>query len=174
MHIQSLCHMREFAKTLPVGVTVLDVGARAVDEHTSYRSMFKHCLYTGLDVTDGPNVDVVVKDPYKWPEVPSNSFDAVISGQCLEHVEYPWETMREIARVVKPGGQVFIIVPHKWPLHYFPIDCWRFNPDGMDALGKWAGLDFEGADIHEINHVEADIVATYRRPNGTNETIGES
>lgn len=157
--------MKVFADGLPKGSKVLDVGSMAVDAHDSYRPLFEHCDYTGLDLAHGPNVDLVVKDKYAWPCL-SDHFDAVVSGQCLEHVEFPWETMREIARVLKPGGLAHIIVPHRWPIHNYPVDCWRFNPDGMDALGKWAGLEFAGADIHEINEKEADIAATYRKPKG--------
>ena len=95
---------------------------------------------SGLDMTDGKNVDVVAKDPYKFP-LESNSFDLVISGQAFEHIEFPWLTIREIERVLKPGGFAIIIAPSSGAEHRYPNDCWRFYPDGMRALGKWAKLD---------------------------------
>ncbi|MEW6040507.1 MAG: methyltransferase domain-containing protein [Elusimicrobiota bacterium] len=40
-----------------------------------------------------------------------NSFDIVITQDVLEHVSDPWKTFREIARVLKPGGQHIFTVP---------------------------------------------------------------
>jgi len=151
--------MGEFAGSVPAGASILDVGS--ADICGCYRDLFPNHDYVGLDVEDARNVDVVVADPYNWAELAGRQFDVVISGQCLEHVEFPWVTMRQIALHTKPGGRVCIIVPHKWPLHYHPLDCYRFNPDGLSALGKWAGLRVEEATLHEINGSEWDCVARY-------------
>jgi SAM-dependent methyltransferase len=123
-----------------VATRVLDVGS--VDVNGSYRPLFCDPVwsYIGLDVAAGPGVDIVVADPYRWSEVPDDSLDVVVSGQALEHIAYPWRTMEEVARVVRPGGLVFIIVPGAGPEHRHPIDCWRFLPDGLRALATWAGL----------------------------------
>jgi hypothetical protein len=69
------------------------------------------------------------------------SIDVVISGQTFEHTEFFWETMFEIARVLKPHGLCCIIAPSSGPEHRFPIDCWRFYPDGLRAMARYAGLD---------------------------------
>jgi SAM-dependent methyltransferase len=100
-------------------------------------------------MTEGPNVDIAVKSPYKWNEIRDNYCDVVISGQVFEHIEFPWLTMLEIARVVKPNGLVCIIAPNGLGLHRYPVDCWRFYSDGMIALAKWAGL--------EIAHVSTNL-----------------
>ena len=123
---------------------VLDVGSQVVEgTRLSYRSIFEtlqRSHYTGLAMTSGANVDVVAHDSYKFP-LESNSFDLVISGQVFEHIEFPWLTIREIERVLKPGGVAVIIAPSSGPEHRYPNDCWRFYPDGMRALAKWADLD---------------------------------
>jgi SAM-dependent methyltransferase len=123
-----------------IGTDVLDVGS--LDVNGTYRPFFTDPAwsYTGLDVVPGPGVDTVVADPYQWTEFSDDSFDVVVSGQALEHIEHPWRTMEEIARVVRPGGVVIVIVPSAGPEHRHPIDCWRFLPDGLRALATWAGL----------------------------------
>ena len=63
-----------------------------------------------------------------------------ISGQAFEHVDFFWASFLEIARVIKPGGLVFLIAPSRGPEHRYPVDCWRFYPDGYRALSRWAGL----------------------------------
>jgi SAM-dependent methyltransferase len=89
----------------------------------------------------GANVDLVLTNPYQWKELGSNSFDVVVSGQALEHIEYFWLAMLEINRVLKPGGLCCIIAPSGGPEHRYPVDCWRFYPDGFRAMARYARLE---------------------------------
>lgn len=123
-------------------ISVLDVGSQDVQgTYGNYSKFFggPGYVYMGLDIEKGNNVHIVVDDPYDWGI--DSKFDVVISGQCLEHVEYPWLTMEQIAKAMKPGALHFNIVPSTGPVHRFPIDTYRYNPDGMVALCKWAGLE---------------------------------
>lgn len=121
-------------------IRVLDVGS--YDVNGSYRSIFQSqkYVYTGLDMCAGPNVDVVPKDIYHWKELGDDQFDLVISGQAFEHIEYPWMTIKEIARVMKPSGFCIITAPNAAPEHRYPKDCYRYFADGLTALAKWADL----------------------------------
>ena len=96
--------------------------------------------YKGLDLEKGPNVDICPKNPYVWAEVASESYDVVISGQALEHIEFFWITMAEIARVTKKGGLICIVAPRGFVRHRYPVDCYRFDADGMVALARYSGL----------------------------------
>jgi SAM-dependent methyltransferase len=129
----------------PMGerLRVLDLGAMAYSAQESYRPLFAApgFDYVGLDVATGPNVDVVVDDPHCWAEVPTASFDVVISGQALEHDPQFWVTLAEVARVLRPGGYACLIAPSTGPVHRYPVDCWRFYPDAGPALLTWAGLE---------------------------------
>ncbi len=87
-------------------IRVLDVGSQVVDEDArSYKQLLTGLpwAYTGLDISPGMNVDVCVKDPYVWPELASDSFDVVISGQTFEHVPYFWTLAYEMGRVLRQG-----------------------------------------------------------------------
>lgn len=125
-------------------ISVLDVGSMVAEEgQDSYRDIverFANARYTGLDMAAGKNVDIVAAEPYKFP-VESGAIDLVLSGQAFEHIEFPWLTIREIERVLKPGGSAIIIAPSSGHEHRYPQDCWRYYPDGMRALAKWAGLE---------------------------------
>ena len=120
---------------------ILDLGSQ--DVNGSYRPIFMQpgWKYTGLDMEAGNNVDVVLKTPYVWTEIPSESADVVISGQAFEHIQYIWITILEIARVLKPGGICCILAPSIGPEHRYPMDCWRFYPDGMISLAHFAQMD---------------------------------
>lgn len=120
---------------------ICDLGSQ--DVNGSYRPLFDHpaWCYTGIDMAEGRNVDVVLKTPYVWREVRSNSMDVVISGQAFEHIQFFWITMLEIARVLKPGGLCCILAPSSGPEHRYPLDCWRFYPDGMSTLAFFAQME---------------------------------
>lgn len=122
-------------------LSVLDVGS--MDVNGSYRTLFDDPAwsYTGVDMAPGAGVDKVLPGPYDWSNIQTASFDVVVSGQAFEHIEYPWVTILEVARILRPGGLVCIIVPSAGYEHRYPVDCWRYYPDGLRALARWADLD---------------------------------
>ena len=111
---------------------VLDVGSQ--DINGTYRPLFVGWDYTGLDISAGKNVDVAVADPYDWAELQGRQFDAVISGQCLEHCERPWLTAKQILKHCRPGGFIAVIAPFVQKRHGYPHDYFRFLDDGLIAL----------------------------------------
>jgi SAM-dependent methyltransferase len=122
-------------------LVILDLGSQ--DINGSYRPLFDRPAwrYIGVDMAAGPNVDVVLRDPYNWHELEAGSADIVISGQTFEHTEFFWLTMQQIARVLKAGGLCCIIAPSSGPEHRYPLDCWRVYPDGLRAVARYAGLE---------------------------------
>lgn len=122
---------------------VLDVGS--YDVNGCYKPIFNKTKYIGLDTNPGPNVDYVPEKPYNW-KFDDDSFDLVISGQCLEHVYAPWLLMKEIERVCNQW--VIIVAPWKWRIHRYPIDCWRILPDGMKyLLDGWCGFEVKECEL---------------------------
>lgn len=146
MHQSSLDKMLVFRKKYLAGrekepLLILDLGS--LDVNGSYRGCFgEPCwTYRGIDMDTGPNVDIVLDDPYDWREIKSGSADVVVSGQAFEHIEFFWLAMLEIARVLKQGGTCCLIAPSSGPEHRYPVDCWRFYPDGFRALARFALLE---------------------------------
>lgn len=145
MHLSSLINMERFRDKYLVDhfdrkLTILDLGSTEMG--ACYRPIFQRpeWNYVGVDLAPGPNVDVVLKRPYDWREIKSESVDLLISGQVLEHVEFFWITALEVSRVLRPGGMACLIAPSSGPEHRYPVDCWRFYPDGMRAFAKIARL----------------------------------
>jgi SAM-dependent methyltransferase len=58
-------------------------------------------------------------------------FDAVICAEVLEHISSHAVAAAELARVLKPGGQMVVSVPRAWPERI----CWRLAPDYSAANG---------------------------------------
>lgn len=180
MHTSSILNMQSFVNKylshIDRPIKIADIGSQAVEGQTyeyTYKKFFDQepWQYFGCDMVAGNNVDIVFKNPYTWNEIKSGTFDVVVSGQALEHVEYIWVTILEIARIMREGGYCCIIVPSGGVLHRYPLDCWRFYEDGLSALAKWARLevlevytqrssdDFEGFDP-----VWQDSVLICRKP----------
>lgn len=121
---------------------ILDIGSCTVDVQTfNHRSLCRDpWKYTGMDIEAGENVHIVVREPYDWKEIESARYDVVLCGQAFEHIRFPWLTIKEIQRVLKPGGIAIITAPSGGPEHKYPVDCWRIYPDGFQALCDYAGL----------------------------------
>ena len=145
MHPNSMRLMGDFIKSHVgrfQGGRVLDVGSQNING--SYREIFfPHVKeYIGCDIVAGAGVDVLVEDMDHLP-FKDGEFDAVISGQTLEHAAHPWILVKEIARVTKSGGAVCLIAPWRFYEHkdaLCPFDRWRILSDGMITLMTEAGL----------------------------------
>lgn len=95
--------------------------------------------YVGLDMREGPDVDVV-SDAKAMP-FPDNDFDVVISTDCLEHVDWPRDVVREAFRVTKPGGLFYLTTVFDFEIHSYPNDYWRFTPECIKQLLEDAGFN---------------------------------
>ncbi len=146
MHQSSLDKMRWFVDNWLDGLRgrplrILDLGS--MDINGSYRQFFDdpQWRYQGADLAAGDNVDILLRDAYRWREVPASSQDVVISGQAFEHMPFFWAGMQQIDRALKPGGLACIIAPSRGYEHRYPVDCWRFYRDGFAALADYCGLE---------------------------------
>jgi len=167
-HVQGLVH-KYLSTSTSQPLKIIDIGS--FDVNGSYKQFFLHPAwkYTGVDLAAGPNVDVVLKSPYRLP-FDSHSVDVIVSGQAFEHVEFFWCSWLEMVRVLKPGGHIFLIAPSRGPEHRYPQDCWRFYPDGYRALAKYASLellqvstDWEPCPC-EDSATWGDTVGVFRQP----------
>lgn len=88
--------------------------------------------YVNIDLIPTPGVDVVA-DAEMLP-FPPDLFQRVECDAVLEHVRYPESVLREIARVLAPGGYAHIVTPFCHPYHEYPRDYRRFTLDGLKQL----------------------------------------
>ena len=94
-----------------------------------------------LDIENRSGDVDVVADIQHMPAVTSESVDAVICTEVLEHVADPAAALGEIARVLRPGGVLILSVPHLSPIHEAPNDYYRYTRYGLAHLFERAGLD---------------------------------
>lgn len=133
---ESAC-MQEIAKR----DRVLDVGggSRFQKGMKRYESLFANTRYETLDVSADYSPDIV-GDIHAIP-LEEASVDAVICRSVLEHVQNPALAMKELYRILKPGGVLFLQVPSTYPYHArqgfgaYP-DYWRFFADTLEFMGR--------------------------------------
>lgn len=113
---------------------VLEIGSRRIVCTLDKAQLGVGAAYVGLDIMAGPNVDVV-GDVHELSKLfPAESFDAVYSTSVFEHIAIPWQVIREIHRILKPGGLVYIGTHHAYPVHELPWDFWRYGRDAFRTI----------------------------------------
>lgn len=68
--------------------------------------------------------------------LPPNRFDFIVCTEVLEHTLQPFDAVKEIERILKKGGLVFVSTPYNFRIHGPLPDCWRFTEHGLRALFK--------------------------------------
>ena len=98
----------------------------------AYRTLFPNRISLDREQRPGVHVDVVA-DAHHLP-FQTNEFDCVVCIAVLEHVLNPTQVVKEVHRVLKPGGLFLVSVPFIYPLHDVPSDYWRFTKYGLTQL----------------------------------------
>jgi SAM-dependent methyltransferase len=107
-----------------VGGWVLDVGAGL------RRQTFPNLVC--VEIFDYPSSDVrSTGDSLPFAD---NSFDYVISNAVLEHVPHPFRDASELLRVLKPGGEMHVMVPFLQPEHGYPHHYFNMTRSGLLQL----------------------------------------
>lgn len=71
------------------------------------------------------------------------TFDAAICSEVLEHVPDDRRVIREMARVLKPGGRAVVTVPFAFRYHPDPVDFRRYTPAGLQTALEREGFTIE-------------------------------
>jgi SAM-dependent methyltransferase len=118
---------------------VLDVGCGFRPYEPFFRPHASE--YVGVD-RDNPAADL--QGTVEALPVADGSFDVVLCTQVLEHADDPAAAVRELARVVAPGGRVLASTHGTAVYHPAPNDYWRWTHTGLEQLftrnADWSGV----------------------------------
>lgn len=87
-----------------------------------------------VNVDAHPYAGVAVCADAKRLPFKDGSVDAIICECMLEHVPRPEDVVKEITRVMAPGGVVYASVPFMDPYHASPDDYTRWTMSGVRSL----------------------------------------
>jgi len=93
-----------------------------------------------VDINEKTEPDVIA-DLNKTLPFSDNFADAVLLFNVIYILENPTEILREINRILKPGGKIFFTSPFIFNEAKEPSDYWRFTSEGLKKLLEEAGFN---------------------------------
>jgi len=120
--------------------TVLDIGCGT---RWAEKILANNTRYIGLDLPlTGVSYDSRPTVSAKADQLPfkADSIENVLILDVLEHCPSPDQVIKEISRILKPGGRVIIEVPFIYPIHDAPFDYQRWTRFGLEQLIKSSDL----------------------------------
>jgi SAM-dependent methyltransferase len=130
-----------FVRSFPPGARLLNLGAGFKPSPRGFRAMDREA-FGGVDL---------VGDLGAMP-LRGASLDGILCESVLEHVPDARAALRELERVVKPGGRVFLTLPFLWQYHAAPHDYWRWTRPGVVR-------DLAGFEIVELGLIGGPTMA---------------
>lgn len=155
MHDTALISGKLFATTYgKESYIVVDIGG--MDVNGSLRSFFEELgmKYIVVDLQQHESVDIVIKPGDKLP-FDDSSIDLVVSTSCFEHDPCFWITFKEMCRITKENGHIYVNAPMNGCYHGHPGDNWRFFKDAGQSLAYWSGLEYGNIPSYPVKVVES-------------------
>ena len=148
----SRTHLHRFleraGQEVAAGQLVLDAGAG----RAPYRHLFAHARYETADFMAVKKKRYVEQDyvcDLASIPVEDGRFDHVVLTQVLEHLPEPGDVLRELHRVLKPGGTLWLTAPFFYVEHERPHDYYRYTRFGLRHL-----LAATGFEVREMTWLE--------------------
>jgi SAM-dependent methyltransferase len=180
MHDTALLSGNSFAEVYcKPGMVVVDIGGRNVNGSLRHKFTKQGAKFVCVDMETDLSVDIVVKpgDPLPFE---TGSVDIVISTSCFEHDPVFWLTFKEMTRIVRLDGYIYINAPTGGNYHGYPGDNWRFYSDAGQALAYWSSIQNGNETIYPVKVLETfnvlgntwnDFVCVWQRTTTTTKEI---
>jgi SAM-dependent methyltransferase len=110
-----------------------------------YEQLFSVERYIGIDMEQTGHEHTLSKVDvfYDGKTIPfaNEYFDSVFCSEVFEHVFNLHEVIKEIKRVLKPGGKILVTVPLCWNEHEAPYDFGRYTSYGIRHILETNGFE---------------------------------
>lgn len=128
-------YVKRVSKLVEKDKSIVDIGAG----ECQYKPFFSDAKYVSTDwcgTTDHHQYSSGIDFICSADNLPfqNQSFDYILCTQVLEHVPKPANVIKEISRVLKEDGLLFLTVPQTWEEHEQPYDFHRFTQFALKYL----------------------------------------
>lgn len=102
--------------------------------------------YFGTDLESGAGVDVAADFEMPTDELVRRfdkvgRFKTILILNVLEHCFDPIRVLDNASQLLAPDGILVVVTPTVWPLHDYPRDCWRINPNFYEEYARRRGYE---------------------------------
>ena len=111
--------MQDYPLMKCIGIDMDHESIKIAEEGYDY---FKSISHAGAEFLKGSAYNI----PF-----PDNFFDLVVCSEVLEHLHEYNDAVKEMHRVLKPGGKLYASVPASWPEKI----CWNLSKDYQNQPG---------------------------------------
>ena len=129
---------------------LLEVGPQ--DRELVHQNFMNFSIDT-FDVVDTYKPTIVGDITKVNAAIPESEYDVVVCMDVIEHTLNPFDTVREIRRILKHEGYLMISAPLNWRIHGPSPDCWRITEHGWNVLLR----DFDIVEIDILESPEREL-----------------
>jgi ubiquinone/menaquinone biosynthesis C-methylase UbiE len=139
---------------------LLDVGCGIMPYKEIILEAKKVRSYIGLDFEEViyPEYELGKPDLFWTGEtipLEDNSVDTILATEYFEHCPHPERIMKEMLRVLRPGGILFFTVPFLWNLHIVPYDEYRYTPFSLKR--HLSNANFTNIELSALGGTDASL-----------------
>lgn len=143
-----------------IGGVVIDLGGGKNPSYERFWSI-KPKKFIRVDINKKAEPDIVT-DLNKPLPFSDNFADAIFLFNVIYILENPINVLREINRILKSGGKLFMTSPFIFNEAKEPTDYWRFTSEALEKLLKEAGFsDFSIKPVGERFSASAYLISPF-------------
>ncbi|KPL85984.1 class I SAM-dependent methyltransferase [Herpetosiphon geysericola] len=133
--------VQQAAQRMQPGQRMLDAGAG----DAAYQRFFQHVTYESADFCQVDKAYATMTYVCDLAAVPveDQRYDLILLTQVLEHLPEPQLVLKEMLRLLKPNGTLWLSAPLFYEEHEVPFDFYRYTQFGFQQQLTQAGFQVE-------------------------------
>ena len=142
---------------LPAEITIVDIPRESEVQHRLNLGLNERLLH---DIRkDRSNIKSIILEDMTQSTLPTASFDGIMCIEVIEHVPDDEALVRQMARVLKPGGWLYLTTPNG---DYVKNEPPHFNPDHVRHYQRKALFQLLSCHFREVEVTYGIKISRFR------------